>query len=413
MSPLTDTIDGVYDPGDRPQRRGAAAAWLLAYVLALVVCLVAVQSGRSINSLARTLPTTRGDIRLYWDVVHRVERGETYYAAMHAELTRQGYPTASVFNWRTPPVLWLMARLPEPTDGTTLILCAAAALITAAFFAQRTGSGDVTAYAGGFLTLGAVLPAFVSDVCILPVEWGAVCAGLSLCCFARNRAGLAVLLGTLAAFFSELTLGYALLMAAMAAWNGQRRELLLWSAGLLTFAGWFCWHAAMVSRTVGIPDVVDARAWLQFGGLPFLIATAQMNCWLLPLPSWLAAIYLPTALLGLAHWHSGTGRRCTLFAGSYCVLFLCVGQPFNQYWGLLLAPPLAWGAVRAPCVLWDLWFVAAGAGPHRRCGPHRGQIPQIRHEGSKRIICCASDGPEAIEATCTNTNKSMSPRGNV
>jgi hypothetical protein len=378
-----------------------------------VVCLAAVSSGRSINSFAQPLPAARGDIRLYWDVVHRVEKGEAYYAAMHAELTRQGYPTTSVFNWRTPPVLWLMARLPEPTGGTTLILCAAATLIAAGFLIQRAEFGDPTAYAGGFLTLGAVLPSFVNDVCILPVEWGAVCVGLSLCCFARRRAGVAVLLGMLAAFFSELTLGYAALMAAIAAWNRQRRELMLWTAGLLTFAGWYVWHASMVSRTIGVPDVIDARTWLQFGGLPFLIATAQMNCWLLPLPPWLAAIYLPTAFLGLARWKSETGRRCGLFAAAYSVMFLCIGQPFNQYWGLLLAPPLAWGAVRAPRELRDLLWVAAGIHPQHRCGPHGVYNRQDRHKGCKRVTCCGSVGPESTVRAYPKTNVSMSPHGNA
>lgn len=351
------------EPRVTPRRR--AAVWLAAYVAGISACLAAVQSGRSINSFARPAPAMRGDIRLYWDVVQRVREGEGYYTAMHAELVRHGYPTSSVFNWRTPPVLWLMARLPAPTDGMTVMFCAAAGLIAFAFLILRNELGVTAAYGGGFLMLGAVLPCFVGDVCIVPLQWGAVCVGLSLCCFATDRTRLGVLLGTLAAFFSELTLGYAVLMAAVAAWRKRRNELLLWTAGLVVLAACFAWHAGMVSRRIGTNDVVNARAWLQFRGLPFLIAAAQMNCWLLPLPPWLAAVYLPTALLGLARWRSPMGRRCGLFAAAYCVLFLCIGQPFNQYWGLLLAPPLALGAARAPRAAVELWLGAVGIGTSR------------------------------------------------
>jgi hypothetical protein len=368
MSAPTANLDAPTRTPDRRASRRAAAARLLVYGLAVAACVAAAQTAGTLNSFAKPVPPTRGDIRLYWDVVNRMRAGERYYAAMHAELQRHGYPSASVFNWRTPPALWLMARLPEPVDGTTLMFCAAALLTVAGFLVQKRELGAPGAYAGGFLMLGAVLPCFVSDLCVLPLEWGAVCVGLSLCCTAWGCTGVAVLLGTLAAFFSELTLGYALLMAVVAAWNGLRRELTLWTAGLLVFGVCFAWHAGMVSRTTGSTEVVDARAWLQFGGLPFLVATAQMNCWLLPLPPWLAAIYLPSALLGLTGWNSETGRRCGLFAAACCMLFLCVGQPFNQYWGLLLALPLAWGAARAPCTLRDLWLVAAGNVTSRTAG---------------------------------------------
>jgi hypothetical protein len=91
-----------------------------------------------------------------------------------------------------------------------------------------------------------------------------------------------------------------------------------------------------------------------------------MNCWLLPLPAWVTAVYLPTALLGLATWRSALGQSCLLLTGLYCVLFLVIGQPFNQYWGLLLAPPLAWGAARGPVALRDLVRASFRAG--RVCG---------------------------------------------
>ena len=55
-----------------------------------------------------------GDVFLYMSEVKRIHAGEGYYQAAAKELVAQGYPTASVFNWRTPLPTWLIAKLPDP-----------------------------------------------------------------------------------------------------------------------------------------------------------------------------------------------------------------------------------------------------------------------------------------------------------
>lgn len=333
--------------------RRRAGVWLAAYGLAVAVGVFLTRSGDSAGSFGRAPSAGRGDIRLHWDVVARLRAGEAYYPAMHAELQRHGYPTASVFNWRAPPALWLAARLPVSL-ACWIISAGAVWLVVLTFQVLRAESGVVSACAGGWLVLGAVLPCLAADVSILPLLWGAVCVGLSLCQSAQGRTGCAIVLGTAAACFRELAAGHLLVMACLALWHGRRREAAKWAAGGAAFATFYAWHAAMVSRMVGAEGLAQAGAWLQFGGLRFVLSTAQMNCWLLPLPAWVTAIYLPTALVGLA-----TGRTSLSQGGAWLVtlyggLFLFVGQPFNQYWGFLLATPLAWGAARGGGVLGDL-----------------------------------------------------------
>ena len=53
-----------------------------------------------------------GDVALYRAEVDRIHNGEGYYQAAAAELTARGYPTRSVFNWRTPLPMWLIGQLP-------------------------------------------------------------------------------------------------------------------------------------------------------------------------------------------------------------------------------------------------------------------------------------------------------------
>ena len=42
----------------------------------------------------------------------------------------------------------------------------------------------------------------------------------------------------------------------------------------------------------------------------------------------------------------------------YVVAFSIVGQEFNRYWGLMIAPLFCFGIVRSPAALGDLWRAA-------------------------------------------------------
>ncbi len=59
-----------------------------------------------------------GDVALYNSEIRRMRQGENYYQAAAAELRGRGFPTRSVFNWRTPAPMWLIVRCPvRPADS--------------------------------------------------------------------------------------------------------------------------------------------------------------------------------------------------------------------------------------------------------------------------------------------------------
>jgi hypothetical protein len=89
-----------------------------------------------------------------------------------------------------------------------------------------------------------------------------------------------------------------------------------------------------------------------------VISTAQVNAYLLALPQWVTGIYLSLALLGFAGWTAPWGQRAGLTAALYLGDFAIVGNPFNQYWGSLIAPLLCLGVAQAPAALIDLWHRA-------------------------------------------------------
>ena len=79
-----------------------------------------------------------------------------------------------------------------------------------------------------------------------------------------------------------------------------------------------------------------------------MISITQMNAYLLQLPQWITGIYLSLAMLGFAGWTAPWGRRAGLTAALYLGGFAIIGNPFNQYWGSLIAPLLCLGVAQAP-----------------------------------------------------------------
>ncbi len=71
-------------------------------------------------------------------------------------------------------------------------------------------------------------------------------------------------------------------------------------------------HAHAVLGRITPADQAIAGGWVRFGGLRFLLATAQTNLFLMPMPLWCTGVFLPLAVLGLASWRGEPGRRVGL-----------------------------------------------------------------------------------------------------
>jgi hypothetical protein len=104
---------------------------------------------------------------------------------------------------------------------------------------------------------------------------------------------------------------------------------------------------------------------MRFGGLTFVIALTQMNSCLVLVPMWVTVIFFALAMIGFAGWQTAWGARITLTACLYVAAFSIVGQDFNRYWGLMIAPLFCFGAARAPASLSDLWRAAKLPAPRK------------------------------------------------
>jgi len=295
------------------------------------------------------------DFELYRAEVDRIGSGQSYYDAAAAELTARGYPTGSIFNWRTPLPVWLVGHLPDSAMANVILALAGLVLVLLSFQLLADEGSVNQAIVGVLLLAGALLPSLLGDLMLLAELWSGVLLAISAVCFGLKRPTAGVVAGLAALFFRELAAPYCVLCVVLALWERRDRELALWGAGLAAYAVFFGLHAAQVLPRIGPEAIVHSSGWIQFGGAGFLISTAQMNAYLLLLPQWVTAIYLACALLGAATWNTPAGRLIGLSVAVYAVAFSIAGHDFNQYWGSQIAPLLCLPAARSPFVLRRLW----------------------------------------------------------
>ncbi len=347
-----------------PVARGVLGVVLLLGLASAAVTLSPLASG----SLGKENGSAGSDTVLYRAEVERIRAGAGYYQAAARELPARGYPTRSVFNWRTPLPVWMIARLPGENTGKWILGLMSLALMLAAFeaMAREQGHGLGRPIACALLLSGPMAAAVWHDQFLMPMSWAGLLIALSLVCYGVERPFWAVAFGLAAVFFRELALPYCLLAAAFALRGRQWRELTVWLVGLAAWAVFFGVHWLRVTSLVEPGAVAHEAGWIQFGGLPFVIGASQMNLYLMYVPQWVAGLYLTAALLGLAGWNTPFGQRVGLTVCLFVTAFSLVGQEFNQYWGLLITPLLCFGVARAPGSLVDLWKAAAWRVGHGR-----------------------------------------------
>jgi hypothetical protein len=344
---------------DQRARAFVRGPWQARFVLAVfglvTAFFVAITFSSQKSGFADAADRGPGDVALYGAEVQRMRDGYGYYDAVNAELRARGYPTRSVFNWRTPLPVWLIATLPDLITAKLVLGLCAALLVWMAFqlLVDEGTLGD--GLLGVVLLSGALLPCALGELLVMPELWSGVLLALSAVCLGLGRRAAGVAAGIAALFFRELAAPYILVCLALSAYERRWRELAGWAAGLLAYGVFFAMHAWHVLPRISDTDVAHAESWIRFGGAGFLISTAQMNAYLLLSPQWVTAMYLSCTFLGCAAWRSPAGTRIGLTTAVYAIAFSIAGHDFNQYWGSMIAPLLCLGASRCPGTLAELW----------------------------------------------------------
>jgi hypothetical protein len=352
------------------------------------------------------------DVALFRAMVDRMHNGEYFYQASAAELTARGYPTRSVFNWRTPLPMWPISRLPRVEWAKYFFAALSLGLIVFTFEAlardqdfeeikgnspifadHRSATGSGKSGQSAYIRFGCVvllsgplLFTMLDDLFVMPELWAGVLIACSLCAYGMDKPKLGLGFGLTALFVRELALPYCLLCAGMtllewwkckgdspifadhrsatgsgksghspARKSGQFPwELVGWGLGLSAWLIFYGWHWWNVSGLISPGALAHKHGWIRFGGAGFVLATARMNAYLFLLPPWVTALYFASAMFGLGGWYTPLGTRIGLTVCLYVMFFAVVGQDFNQYWGSIIAPLLCFGVVRLPATMRDL-----------------------------------------------------------
>ncbi len=358
LTPLT--------PAESPLVR---SRWLARVVLAAfvgaTVFFVAVTFSSLKSGFADAPSRGPGDIALYRAEVERMHDGYGYYDAAEAELRTRGYPTRSLFNWRMPLPMWLIAALPDMLTAKAILALLCLTLVLLSFQLLTDEGSTAEGLFGVALLTGAVLPSVLGDLLVMPELWSGVLVALSAVCFGTKRRAAGVAAGVAALFFRELAAPYVLVCLGVTLYERRGRELVWWTAGLVAYAVFVTLHVRNVLPRMTPDDTAHAAGWIRFGGAGFLISTVQMNAYLLLLPQWVTAVYLGSTLLGCWAWRTAAGTRIGLTVAVYAVAFSIVGNDFNQYWGSMIAPICCLPASRGPAALVQL----ARAATTRRLAP--------------------------------------------
>jgi hypothetical protein len=353
------TADQDRHLGDDRSRRTKARIALAALAGAIALCL-AVSLTRDPNPPFVPPPGATSDLDLFRTLVDCVRSGESYYDAAHREMISHGYPTRSLFNWRSPVFAWVLASLPGPDWGRFLLVCVVLVTVALTCCDLLQDARQFSAGAGGIAFVGATAWCLGQETYLFTEVWAGLFLALSVATLRRGWLALGISTAVFALFVRELAMPYLLVSLALAVRSGRRREAIGWVFGLALYALFLAGHAYAVFSRVTVADPGMAQGWVRFGGVRFLLATSQANVFLMGLPLWCTAIYLPTAVLGLAAWRGTTGRRVGLTVGLYLLTFTVVGAPFNFYWGFIFAPLLALGLAQAPNALSQLVEEAFG-----------------------------------------------------
>lgn len=277
-----------------------------------------------------------GDIVLFSALVECLSSGAPYYETMREELRERGYPTASIFNWRPPATLILMAKAPSLVH---VVMCGLGILAFMGTVWLVKGRPVIIQLWAAVVALGAaVLPFLPISGLYLPELWAGIFLLLSVLAYSIGAVRVAVCAAVVAVCAREIAMPYVLVSLAIAIKERRMQEIRWYIAGLTLFALYYVAHIAVARQYIRPGDMAHTYSWISFQGWPFVVSVTAVGGWHMILPRWTAAI---GAVLVVASVWSPADRHVKIMAVTYAALFCVVGQAFNNSWGLLTGP--SWG----------------------------------------------------------------------
>lgn len=298
------------------------------------------------------------DLRVYDNVIVRLQAGQGYYEAVAGEHRAIGFPLKPGLAVRLPTLAWIEAAIgPAGERAAAILLLAAVLLAWWRRLGTEPGGKEHRLLAIALLAVGAVLMLNVYFYRLHEL-WAGMLLALSfgLHRSSKNQRGKwawALAVAALALAIRELALPYVLLMAALALWRGDRREGAAWVLLAAVFAVGLAMHLHLVAAEAR-PGDLASQSWWAFRGLSGALENAVFSSNLRYLPHWLAGPLVVLMVLGWAGWRSPAGTFGALLFAGYSLFFAIAGRDENYYWGMLITPCLAMGLAFLPSAVRSL-----------------------------------------------------------
>ena len=177
------------------------------------------------------------DLKCYRGIIYRIQQGEGYYQAAHAELSSRGYPTKSVFNWRLPFLGWLLGHIPDArmSRAIPMLLSLFALWLWITLKIREWPIYKVAA--GTILAAGFPIYTLLDDIYIIHELWAGILIFISLAAHGRGWKTISCVSGILAFFIRELALPFAAIMTVSSLVERRKQEALAWGMGIIAFLG--------------------------------------------------------------------------------------------------------------------------------------------------------------------------------
>ncbi|HRR42557.1 MAG TPA: hypothetical protein P5244_15095 [Syntrophales bacterium] len=295
------------------------------------------------------------DLACYKHIVERVRVGEGYYVAANTELTRQGYPTQSVFNWRLPFLAWALGYIPNLIIARVFAICLAFVPLLIWLEISRNELSFPLRAAGCLLMLGGPVYGFIDNLYFAHEFWCGILIVLSIFSYAKGWRRISLISGISALMIRELALPFIMVMLVLSYIERKFRETGFWVCGILAFFAVMVLHSIQVNTVTEHVQTASINPWVTLAGWKFSLGTASMHPYLFLLPPWFTAVFVPATLFGLLGWNDVLGRRLAWTVSAYLVLFLFIGQSFNLYWGVIYVNLLPIGIIFTGRSMKDLY----------------------------------------------------------
>ncbi|TVQ93688.1 MAG: hypothetical protein EA397_03770 [Deltaproteobacteria bacterium] len=286
--------------------------------------------------------TGTGDAEMYGQVVDRLAEGEPYYSALGAALREGDFPRRPVFNWRTPlhlPALALLRGWGLSHLAFGLLLLPGILVLILEW--RHASALRIT----GALVLVVLVaaPQFHPTLYLFAEVWcgAALFLGFSLRATSDPRLRtLGALPLILALFLRELALPWLLVVALVDLFERRWVSASTLLVGLLAWCAWFGLHVGQVNAHL-IPGVDDqARSWVAFGGVPFLLDSMRYFS-VVTLAPRLAPLTVSLGVVAVVASWRGPHRALALAILAWGSALLIFGRDVNHYWGAVTVLPLA------------------------------------------------------------------------